>query len=147
MKARKPGWPAVGAAAALAAMALQDARAQSPPAAPKLDQPTQSLALQNRSAQPITDAQATMKGTGRQESFTANGAIQPNLGQTLYVPPGSCVTGVTVTFQNGRQLRLDNVDDCRKPLIVVTNDRIELTSGASTNPPNTTLHYNQVLPR
>lgn len=149
MKALKyttPGFALAAAAALLAATPLRPGAAQSPPPAPKLNQVSQLLSIQNRSGQPITEAQATLQGSGEAKSFTANGAIPPNLGQKVFVPPGSCMSGVSVTFKDGRTLRLDKVDDCRKSLIVVTNDHIELTSGASTNPPNRELHYNQVLP-
>lgn len=135
----------LAAAVVLFAATPDGAWGQSPPPAPKLGKPTQLLALQNRAAQPITQAEATISG-GTAESFTANGAIQPNLGQKVYVPPGSCVTGVSVTFKDGRQLRLDNLNACRQALIVVTNDRIDLTSATSTNPPTRTLHSGQVLP-
>lgn len=145
MKTTELTWAAIAVAAALGALPPHHTLAQTPPPAPKLGKPTQALALQNRSRQPIVQAQATVSGGSQPVSFETDGMIQPNLGATAYVPPGSCVTGVTVTFKDGRQLKIGNANDCRKPLIVVTDNRIELTSATSTNPPTADLHPGDVV--
>ena len=146
MQTIRPLWAAITVVAVLGVMPPHQAPAQTPPPAPKLGKPTQALALQNRSSQPITQAEATVSGSSQPVSFATDGMIQPNLGATAYVPPGSCITGVTVAFKDGRQLKLGDAHECRQPLIVVTDRRIELTSATSTNPPTTVLHPGEVVP-
>jgi hypothetical protein len=74
--------------------------AQTPPKPPKLGQPTQLIGLRNRSAEPIIEAQVSM-------------------GQSAYV------TGISATLKSGKQLQVENLNECRKNLIVVDDNRIE----------------------
>lgn len=134
-------------AAILAAGALAPASAESPPPAPKLGTPTQNLALHNWTDQPIAEATARLAGTRRTEVFTANGPIAPNGGQHVFVPPGSCISAVSVKFQNGRELRLGGLHDCNKPTILVNKDRIQLTTAAAGTEPMHALHSGEVLTR
>jgi len=128
--------------ALLAALSCAAALAQAP--APKLG-PVQGFELRNRSAQPITEAHATTNDN-EQKVFTANGPIPPNQGQQVFVPPKTCLTGVSVTFKDGKSLRLDHLNDCKRPMIVVSDTKIALSSAASSNPPRRAMHPGEVIP-
>lgn len=138
---------AFAATVILASWQPEPASAQSAPPAPKLGAPTQNLALHNWSDQTITQATATLAGSGRTEAFTANGPIGPNGGQHVFVPPGSCISAVSVTFKNGQQLHLGGLRDCNKPMILVNNDRIALATAAAGTQPMHALHSGEVLTR
>ncbi len=120
------------------------ASAQTP--APKLGKPQQAIELRNRASQPIIYAAATVTGRSQPVVFTTNRPIQTSVGQQVFVPPGSCITSVTVRFKDGRTLKLDNQHDCKKPKIEVTNRRIALTSAAVGNPPPLYEKSGQVIP-
>lgn len=138
---------AFGAAVFLALCPPAPGFAQSPPPAPKLGTPAQNLDLHNWTDQPITQATATLAGSGRTEVFTANGPIAPNGGQHVYVPPGSCISEVAVTFKNGQQLHVGGLHDCNKPMILVNRNRIELSTAAAGSQPMHALHAGDVQPR
>ena len=138
---------AAAAAITVALSQLAPASAQAPPPAPTLGTPAQNLALHNWTDQPITKATATLAGSRQTEVFTANGPIAPNGGQQLYVPPGSCIGAVSVTFQNGQRLRLGRLRDCNKPTILVNRNRIDLTTAAAGTLPMHALHSGEVLTR
>jgi hypothetical protein len=92
-----------------------------------------SFTLTNRSDQPVTEAHAYTTQQ-KDKNLTANGSIQPRHAQDFMVEQTECVDRVTAKLQNGRTLNLDNMQNCRNPLIVVTNDGISIETGETGTP-------------
>lgn len=134
---------AMPAAVVLLALASPALAASTP--APTLGKPQQAIQIRNRAHHAISYAAATVTGVSHPLVFTPGHNIQESMGQMVYVPAGSCITGVVVRFTTGRTLKLNGQHDCHKPTIEVEQNAILLTSGSVTNPPPTDEHRGEVL--
>ena len=88
-----------------------------------------SYTVRNDSKQVVTSVRLISTNGGR-TLFNSAHAIQPDESSEAQVGRNDCLAAVIVRFKDGRQLRADNLDDCKRTRISIGNKNVKLESAA-----------------
>ncbi len=93
-----------------------------------------NFTMKNTANEKITDARVRLSDDSTRV-LTEKQPIMRSEGQTFAAPAKMCVTQVNVTFEGGRTLEANGINDCDAQTIVVDDGRIIVQSSPTSGPP------------